>query len=80
MDWYQRRTIKTATECLAPDYDIQVQMEEIYDTMELEIPTEWVKGYQDKNKQKKELTWEEQLNICVDELASIARSEITRKH
>eukprot|EP00957_Ditylum_brightwellii_P146325 11141685-Ditylum_brightwellii.AAC.1 len=25
MDWYKRKTIKTATECLAPDYDIQAQ-------------------------------------------------------
>eukprot|EP00957_Ditylum_brightwellii_P122769 9362176-Ditylum_brightwellii.AAC.1 len=63
MDWYQRRRIKTATECLVPDYDIQVQVEEIYNTMELEIPTEWVRGHQAKNKQKKELTWEKQLNI-----------------
>eukprot|EP00957_Ditylum_brightwellii_P183541 13980935-Ditylum_brightwellii.AAC.1 len=43
MDWYHQRTIKTATECLVPDYDIQAQVGEIYDTMELGIPTEWIR-------------------------------------
>eukprot|EP00957_Ditylum_brightwellii_P073872 5612763-Ditylum_brightwellii.AAC.1 len=42
------RCIKTPSECLAPDYDIQSQTEAIYEEMDWEWETAWVKGHQDK--------------------------------
>eukprot|EP00957_Ditylum_brightwellii_P054830 4155353-Ditylum_brightwellii.AAC.2 len=77
--WFQTRCIKTPSDCLAPDYDIQSHVEAIYEDMEWDWETEWVKGHQEEAIPFEDLTWEEQLNVRADELAMMARSEITNK-
>eukprot|EP00957_Ditylum_brightwellii_P124229 9469282-Ditylum_brightwellii.AAC.2 len=72
MTWFQNRTIQTLCECLAPDFDVQAQVEAIYKEMDVTWPTKWVKGHQDMNKKKSELKWEEQLNIRAGNLATQA--------
>eukprot|EP00957_Ditylum_brightwellii_P178042 13561539-Ditylum_brightwellii.AAC.1 len=47
--------------------------------MDWEWETAWVKGHQDKAICHDELKWEEQLNVQADELATMARSEISHK-
>eukprot|EP00957_Ditylum_brightwellii_P201886 15327670-Ditylum_brightwellii.AAC.2 len=63
MELYHWRTIKNPRECLAPDYDIQTQVEAIFNEMQADIPTKWAKDHQDKNKSFEDLQWEEVLNI-----------------
>eukprot|EP00957_Ditylum_brightwellii_P110307 8413157-Ditylum_brightwellii.AAC.1 len=41
MHWYQIRAIQTPRECLAPDYDIQAQVEAVYKEMNINVPTKW---------------------------------------
>eukprot|EP00957_Ditylum_brightwellii_P211732 15366524-Ditylum_brightwellii.AAC.1 len=72
MNWFQSRTILTPWECMVPDFDVQAQVEAIYKEMEVTLPTKWVKGHQGMNKKKSKLKWEEQLNVCADELANQA--------
>eukprot|EP00957_Ditylum_brightwellii_P101189 7711504-Ditylum_brightwellii.AAC.1 len=78
--WFKTRCIKTPSDCLAPDYDIQSQVEAIYKEMDWDWNTEWVKGHQDETVLIEGLTWEEQLNVQADDLATMARSEITAKN
>eukprot|EP00957_Ditylum_brightwellii_P079231 6025942-Ditylum_brightwellii.AAC.1 len=68
---------KTPSDCLAPDYDIQSQTEVIYKEMGWDWETAWVKGQQDKAIHHEELKWEEKINVQADELAMMARSEIS---
>eukprot|EP00957_Ditylum_brightwellii_P201824 15327368-Ditylum_brightwellii.AAC.2 len=72
MNWYYMRSIKTQRDCLISDYDVQAQMEDIYDSMELDTPTHCVKGHQDSKDDNSILFWQAQLNICVDLLATDA--------
>eukprot|EP00957_Ditylum_brightwellii_P116980 8922543-Ditylum_brightwellii.AAC.1 len=47
--------------------------------MDWDWETAWVKGRQDEAIRQKELKWEEKLNVRVEELATMARSEISNK-
>ena len=76
MNWYQVRVLQTPSECLAPDFDVQAQVEAIYQELQINTPTRWVRGHQDKQKKK---SWEAVLNIRADELATEARNQITTK-
>eukprot|EP00957_Ditylum_brightwellii_P198900 15160146-Ditylum_brightwellii.AAC.2 len=63
INWFQTRCIKTLSDCLAPDYDIQSQTEAICKEMDWDWETAWVKGHQDKAIHHEELKWEEKLNV-----------------
>eukprot|EP00957_Ditylum_brightwellii_P010940 828807-Ditylum_brightwellii.AAC.1 len=76
MNWYQVQALQTPAECLAPDFDVQAQVEAIYQKLQIDMPTRWVCGHQDKMKKK---SWEAVLNIRADELATVARKQITAK-
>eukprot|EP00957_Ditylum_brightwellii_P040642 3076251-Ditylum_brightwellii.AAC.1 len=47
--------------------------------MDWDWETAWVKGHQDEELCHEELKWEEQLNVRADELATMAKSEISHK-
>eukprot|EP00957_Ditylum_brightwellii_P064502 4895025-Ditylum_brightwellii.AAC.1 len=65
--------------CLVSDYDVQAQAEQIYQEMQWNIPSFWVKDHQDEECDKRKVKWEAILNIKVDELATEARYAITKK-
>eukprot|EP00957_Ditylum_brightwellii_P002894 221649-Ditylum_brightwellii.AAC.1 len=88
------RSIKTANECLTPDYDVQAQIEATYNSMGITLKKNHVKGHQDREEttakdyqqrirkgqgRKKELSWEATLNIAADKLATKARKMIAPK-
>eukprot|EP00957_Ditylum_brightwellii_P038981 2946457-Ditylum_brightwellii.AAC.2 len=79
MKWFKDRCVKTPRDCLAPDYNIQAQVKATYQEMEMDSQTPWVKGHLDERSTMEELKWEEVLNVRVDELATIAHSEISPK-
>ena len=54
---------------LASDTDIQMYIREVIDRTTLDITWEWVRGHQDDNKDIKDLTFAEHLNIETDEIA-----------
>eukprot|EP00957_Ditylum_brightwellii_P118465 9035002-Ditylum_brightwellii.AAC.1 len=64
---------------LVRDFDVQAQLEQIYQEMQWNIPSFWAKGHQDEECDKCKLKWEAILNIEVDELATEARYKITNK-
>eukprot|EP00957_Ditylum_brightwellii_P097465 7423152-Ditylum_brightwellii.AAC.1 len=43
------RSIKTANDCLAPDYDVHAQIEETYKSLRTTFQTNHVKGHQDRD-------------------------------
>jgi len=77
MQWFLTRCIKTTKDCLVPDYDVQAQVEQIYQEMQWDITTEWVRGHQDTITPLNKLPWQAQLNVRADILATKARFEIT---
>jgi hypothetical protein len=74
MNWFQERVNTSANSHLAPDNDVQVQIEETFKKLKTKFPTRWVKGHQ-KPKEGEELPWEAALNIEADDLANDAREE-----
>eukprot|EP00957_Ditylum_brightwellii_P047012 3569700-Ditylum_brightwellii.AAC.1 len=46
--WTEIRSIKTANDCLVPDYDVQAQIEETYKSNGTTFQTNHVKGRQDR--------------------------------
>jgi hypothetical protein len=74
MNWFQDRINSSPNSHLAPDNDVQVQIEATMDKLKTKFPTRWVKGHQ-KPKDGEELPWEASLNIEADDLANDARDE-----
>ena len=46
MNWFQERANTSANSHLAPDNDVQVQIEETFKKLKTKFPTRWVKGHQ----------------------------------
>ena len=87
--WAEQRSIRSPSECIQPDADVQLQIEALYQEMGDVIKTHHVKGHQDDKgpgadkddtgERLKKLSWEARLNIQADKLATKCRREISQQ-
>jgi hypothetical protein len=60
---------------LKPDYDVQMEIIKTIKELDIELETQWVKGHQDDHRDHTQLSYESQLNIQADILATSAWQE-----
>eukprot|EP00978_Attheya_sp_CCMP212_P045886 scaffold364841_cov34-Attheya_sp.AAC.2 len=78
MFWFQDRVNASPSSHLAPDNDVQIQIEVMMEKLKTQFPTRWVKGHQ-KHKDGEELPWEASLNIEADDLTNDAQDKTLMK-